>query len=84
VVVYLVVANLLLGFVGGGAVGNVDWRAHIGGLVVGAALALVFDISLNLRPASRRVALAVGAGAVTLGLLAALLLSIAPGHFNIS
>jgi membrane associated rhomboid family serine protease len=84
VVVYLVVANLLLGFVGGGAVGNVDWRAHIGGLVVGAGLALVFDISLNLREASRRVALAVAASAATLAILAVLLVSIAPGHFNIS
>jgi membrane associated rhomboid family serine protease len=84
-VVFLIVANLALGFVGGvGNLGNIDWRAHIGGLVVGAVLGLVFDISCNLRPASRRVALAVGTSAATLAVLAVLVLSIAPGHVNLS
>jgi membrane associated rhomboid family serine protease len=84
-VVFLIVANLALGFVGGvGNLGNIDWRAHIGGLVVGAVLGLVFDVSCNLRPAGRRVALAVGTSAATLAVLALLVLSIAPGHVNLS
>jgi membrane associated rhomboid family serine protease len=84
-VVFLIVANLALGFVGSvGSLGNVDWRAHIGGLLVGAALGLVFDISFNLRPASRGIVLVVGSSAATLAVLALLVLSIAPGHVNLS
>ena len=49
-----------------------------------AVLGLAFDISCNLRPASRRVALAVGTSAATLAVLAVLVLSIAPGHVNLS
>ena len=36
-VVALIVINLVIGFTG-----NIGWQAHIGGLVTGAALALVF------------------------------------------
>ncbi len=44
--VVLVAINLVLGFV----VRNIDWRAHVGGLVTGAALALV----LAYAPRARR------------------------------
>jgi hypothetical protein len=71
--------------VGGvGTLGNIDWRAHIGGLLVGAGLGLVFDISCNLREVSQRVALAAATSAATLAVLALLILSIAPGHVNLS
>jgi membrane associated rhomboid family serine protease len=84
-VVFLIVVNLALGFVGGvGTLGNIDWRAHIGGLLVGAGLGLVFDISCNLREVSQRVALAAATSAATLAVLALLILSIAPGHVNLS
>ncbi|MEI8083587.1 MAG: rhomboid family intramembrane serine protease [Actinomycetes bacterium] len=39
-VVVLLVINLLIGFIPGG---NVDWRAHLGGLVTGALVALVLS-----------------------------------------
>lgn len=38
-VVVLLVINLVIGFLPGG---NIDWRAHLGGVVVGAAVAAVF------------------------------------------
>jgi membrane associated rhomboid family serine protease len=78
-VVVLIVLNLAIGFSG-----NIEWQAHVGGLLVGAVLGLVLDISCNLRPVNQRVALAVGSSALTLALLALLLLSIAPGHVNVS
>ncbi|MEI6623291.1 MAG: rhomboid family intramembrane serine protease [Actinomycetes bacterium] len=39
-VVVLLVINLLIGFIPGG---NVDWRAHLGGLITGALVALVLS-----------------------------------------
>ncbi len=84
-VVILIAINLVFGFVGSGAgVGNVDWRAHIGGLVVGAVLGLLFDISCNLATRAQRIGVVIGASAATLGILAALTLSIAPGHVGLS
>jgi membrane associated rhomboid family serine protease len=80
-VVALIVLNLVLDFTG--LLGPVDWLAHVGGLVVGAGLALVFDISLDLRQAAQRVALTVASSAATLAILALLLVSIAPGQVNI-
>jgi membrane associated rhomboid family serine protease len=77
----LIVINLVLDFTG--LLGNVDWLAHIGGLLVGAALAVAFDISCNLRQASQRVALVVASSAATVAVLALLMLSIAPGHVNL-
>ena len=43
-VVGLLVLNFLIGFSG-----NIDWRAHLGGLVTGSVLALVYDYAGNLR-----------------------------------
>ncbi|MGP0032501.1 MAG: rhomboid family intramembrane serine protease [Acidimicrobiales bacterium] len=78
-VVVLIGINLALGFSG-----NVEWQAHVAGLAVGAVLALAFDHSLQPRDAATRVALAVGFGAVTLAVLAVLVLALTPGHLNLS
>lgn len=43
-VVILLVINLAIGFIPGG---NVDWRAHIGGLITGALVALVMSHPLK-------------------------------------
>lgn len=78
-VVALIVINLIIGFTG-----NIEWQAHIGGLLVGAALALAFHYASTLRRTAQEVAATVGASAVTLAVLAALLLGIAPGHINVT
>jgi membrane associated rhomboid family serine protease len=78
-VLALIVINLVLGFTG-----NIEWQAHIGGLVVGSLLALAFHYAWTLRRTAQEVAATVGASALTLGVLAVLLLAIAPGHVNIS
>ena len=60
--------NLVLGFV----IPNIDWRAHIGGLVVGAAVGAAFAYAPT---GPRRALLGYGASAlVGLGLVAAVLL----------
>ena len=48
-VVGLIVLNLLIGFTGG-----IDWRAHLGGLVTGAALAWLYDYAGDQRDRGRR------------------------------
>jgi membrane associated rhomboid family serine protease len=78
-VVALIVINLVIGFSG-----NVEWQAHVGGLLVGAGLGLAFHYASTLRQMTQEVAFTVGASAVTVALLAVLLLSIAPGHVNVS
>ena len=78
-VVALIVINLVIGFSG-----NIEWQAHVGGLLVGAGLALAFHYASTLRQMAREVTLTVAASALTLALLAVLVLSIAPGHVNVS
>jgi len=78
-VVALIVINLVIGFTG-----NIEWQAHVGGLIVGAALGLAFHYATTVRGTAREIALSAGAGAVMLGLLALLVLCIAPGHVNVS
>ena len=75
----LIVFNLVIGFVG-----NIEWQAHIGGLVVGSLVALAFHQASTLRRRAQEVALTVGASAVTLGILAVLVFATAPGHVNVS
>jgi membrane associated rhomboid family serine protease len=79
VVVALIVFNLVIGFVG-----NIEWQAHIGGLVVGSLVALAFHQASTLRRRAQEVVLTVGASAVTLGILAVLVFATAPGHVNVS
>jgi membrane associated rhomboid family serine protease len=78
-VVALIVINLVIGFTG-----NIEWQAHVGGLVTGAVLALAYQYASSLRQTAAEVAVTVGASAATLGVLAVLVLSIAPGHVNVS
>ena len=78
-VVALIVINLVIGFTG-----NIEWQAHVGGLLIGAALALAFHYASTSRQTARDVAITVGASAVTLAVFAILVLSVAPGHVNVS
>jgi membrane associated rhomboid family serine protease len=78
-VVALLVLNLIIGFTGG-----IDWRAHLGGLGVGALLAFLFDYAGGLRDRTAGLVLAVGASVLTLAVLALLLTTVAPGHVNLS
>ena len=78
-VVGLIVLNLLIGFTG-----NIDWRAHLGGLGVGALLALVYDAAERLRDRRQGMLVTVGSSAAVLGVLALLMTSVTPGQLNLS
>jgi membrane associated rhomboid family serine protease len=78
-VVVLIAINLVIGFTG-----NIEWQAHIGGLIVGSGLALAFHYASMARRTGRDIAITVGASALTLGILASLVFCIAPGHVNVS
>ena len=78
-VVGLLVVNLAIGFSG-----NIDWRAHLGGLVTGSLLALVYDAAGRLRDRTTELAVTIGVSAAVLGVLALLIAGIAPGHVNLS
>ena len=74
----LLVLNFVIGFTG-----DIDWRAHLGGLVTGCVLALVYDYAGDLRDRTTGVVLTVGGSVAVLAVLALLITSIAPGHFNL-
>jgi membrane associated rhomboid family serine protease len=78
-VLALIVINLVIGFTG-----NVEWQAHVGGLVTGALLGLAYYYASTLRQVAAEVAVSVGSSAAMLGILALLVLSIGPGHVNVS
>ena len=78
-VVGLLVLNFLIGFSG-----DIDWRAHLGGVVTGAVLALAYDYAGGLRDRTAELAVTIGASAVILALLAFLITGVAPGHVNLS
>jgi membrane associated rhomboid family serine protease len=78
-VVGLLVLNLAIGFTG-----DIDWRAHLGGLVTGSLLALVYDAAGRLRDRATEMAVTVGASVAVLGVLALLITAVAPGHVNLS
>ena len=78
-VVGLLVLNFVIGFTG-----NIDWRAHLGGLVTGCVLAFVYDYAGGLRDRTTAQVLTVGGSVAVLAILALLITSIAPGHFNLS
>ncbi len=78
-VVGLLVLNVLIGFSG-----NIDWRAHLGGLAVGGVLAALYDYAGGLRDRSVELVLTIGGSAAVLGLLALLLVTVAPGHVSLS
>lgn len=76
-VVALIVINLVIGFQG-----NIDWRAHLGGLATGATLALVYDAAARLRDRQAELAVTIVGSLVVAGVLALLLVGVAPGHVN--
>ncbi len=78
-VVALIAINLAIGFTG-----NIDYRAHIGGLAVGALVALVYDVAANLRRPWPALALTIGFSAAVLVVLFALVVGITPGHVNLA
>jgi membrane associated rhomboid family serine protease len=78
-VVALLVLNLIIGFSG-----DIDWRAHLGGVAVGALLGFAYDYAGGLRDRRAELALTVGASVVTLAVLAVLLTGVAPGHVNLN
>jgi membrane associated rhomboid family serine protease len=78
-VAILLVLNVALGFTG-----NTDWRAHFGGLVVGGLLGLLYDFAGDLRDRNTALVLTVGGSVAMLAVLALLITSIAPGHFNLN
>jgi membrane associated rhomboid family serine protease len=77
-VVALIAINLVIGFTG-----NIDWRDHLGGLVVGTLLAAGYDYAGNLRPAARRLGFAAGATVAVLVVLVVLLSAVPPGNPNL-
>ncbi|HTU36933.1 MAG TPA: rhomboid family intramembrane serine protease [Acidimicrobiales bacterium] len=76
-VVGLIVVNLLIGFSG-----DIDWRAHLGGLATGAVLAWLYDYAGSLRGRGPEVAVTVGGSVAVLAVLGLLIGGVAPGHFN--
>ena len=66
-----------------GFTGNIDWRDHFGGLVVGALLALGYDYAANLRPDGRRIGVTIGVTVVVLAVLAVLVVAVPPGPVNL-
>src|SRR6185437_14070918 len=78
-VLALIVINLVVGFTG-----NVEWQAHVGGLLVGLGLGFAFHYASTMRQLAREVSLTVATSAVTLAVLALLVLGVAPGHVNVS
>jgi len=78
-VVLLLGLNLIIGFTGG-----IDWRAHLGGLALGALLAFVYDYAGELRDRTTAMVLTVGSSVVVLVVLGLLLTGVAPGHVNLS
>jgi membrane associated rhomboid family serine protease len=78
-VVGLLVLNFAIGFTG-----DIDWRAHLGGVITGSVLALLYDYAGDLRDRNTGLVLTVGGSVAVLAVLALLITSIAPGHFNLS
>ena len=76
-VVGLLVLNFLIGFSG-----NIDWRAHLGGLVTGGRARLRLRLRRDLRDRTAELAVTIGVSAAVLALLAFLITGVAPGHVN--
>lgn len=76
-VLILIVIELVISFLDPG----IDWRAHIGGLVVGAAVTWGFTLVRGWAPARRTAGELVGSG-VVLGLMT-FLVTLPPGHVNL-
>lgn len=76
----LIVVNLVISF----ASTTIDWRAHLGGLVTGALLALAMTRSRSGWRLSRAGEMAAGLGAaVVMAALLSVLVILPPGHVNL-
>jgi membrane associated rhomboid family serine protease len=73
-VVGLLVVNIAIGFSG-----SIDWRAHLGGVVTGGGLALLYDYAGRRRDRVAELSLTIGGTAAVVGLMAILVSSISPG-----
>jgi membrane associated rhomboid family serine protease len=78
-VVALIAINLIITF----SDTQIAWQDHVGSLVVGAVLALVYDQAWKLRPQVRAVAATVGASAAMVAVLTVILLSYTPSLPNL-
>jgi membrane associated rhomboid family serine protease len=78
----LIIINLILDFTG--VLGNVNWLAHVGGLIIGALLGLAFEAASALRGRGQALAAAIGACLLTVVVLGLLVVLIAPGHANVA
>jgi membrane associated rhomboid family serine protease len=78
-VVALIVLNFLIGFSG-----NIDWRAHLGGLVTGGVLAWLYDYAGSQREYGRGLLVAVAGTVAVVAVLGFLIAGVAPGHVNLS
>jgi membrane associated rhomboid family serine protease len=78
-VVALIVVNFLIGFSG-----NIDWRAHLGGLVTGGVLAWLYDYAGSQREYGRGLLVAVAGTVAVVAVLGFLIAGVAPGHVNLS
>lgn len=61
-IVFTIVANLIITF----AVSNIDWRGHVGGLIIGSAIALIFAFAPRGPQRDRMQAVGVGVVCVVL------------------
>jgi membrane associated rhomboid family serine protease len=77
-IIALIVVNLAYSF----AESTIDWRAHIGGLVVGAVVSLGLVVGAEDRDPARSTILQTGVVAATVAVLGLLLL-LPPGHVNL-
>jgi membrane associated rhomboid family serine protease len=75
-VLALIAINLVFSF----AIPGIDWRDHLGGLVVGAVVALAYDYGTRLRQTSQMLALTIGSSVAVLAVLALLVKAVPPGH----
>lgn len=77
IVVPLIVVNLIFSFL----VPSIDWRAHVGGLVVGAVVAVIYEAARG-RPVRVQRTMEVGFGVAVLAVIAALSF-LPPGHVGV-
>lgn len=66
-IIIVLAINLVIGFVPGF---NISWQAHVGGLVAGAVVGLIYVMTRERRRRALRILLLIGWSAILIGLLA--------------